>query len=135
MISVALGVVVGCWRKDWKTGLLISYLFFLLTETVLIRKPETIRYELVPFWSWSRPEHHAQILANILMFTPVGLLLGKLGWKVVLWATGISVVIELTQLISRRGLFEFDDIIHNTLGAVIGFGIYGLLKRVKKDDF
>ena len=69
------------------------------------------------------------------MFIPVGLLLGILGWKGVLWATGISGAIELIQLITCRGLFEFDDIIHNTLGAVIGFGLYVLLKRVKKDVF
>lgn len=28
--------------------------------------------------------------------------------------------IELTQLIIHRGLFEFDDIIHNTAGTIIG---------------
>ena len=35
----------------------------------------------------------------------------------------LSVSIEVIQLLSYRGLFEFDDIIHNTLGTAIGVGI------------
>ena len=42
-------------------------------------------------------------------------------------------LIELAQLISCRGLFEFDDVIHNALGTAIGvllvLGMRRLLKR------
>ena len=42
-------------------------------------------------------------------------------------------LIELAQLVSYRELFEFDDVIHNTLGTVIGvllvLGMRKLLKR------
>ena len=40
--------------------------------------------------------------------------------------------IELLQLISRRGLFEFDDILHNMLGAFIGVSIFVLVETVVK---
>ncbi|MFR5484739.1 MAG: VanZ family protein [Blautia massiliensis (ex Durand et al. 2017)] len=33
---------------------------------------------------------------------------------------GTSFVIELLQLITCRGLFEFDDIIHNGFGCMMG---------------
>ena len=33
---------------------------------------------------------------------------------------GISAVIEVSQLIFRRGVFEWDDMIHNSLGCMIG---------------
>ena len=123
-------MIVGLWRKDWVDGLLAAYLFFILTETVLIRKTGALRYELVPFWSWKRPDLRAQIYVNILLFVPVGFLLGlKTGWKSIPLAAGMSAAIELIQLATRRGLFEFDDIIHNTLGAVIGFGLWRLLKK------
>ena len=60
-------------------------------------------------------------MANILLFIPLGIFVGDLWkWKGLLVGVGLTVSIELFQLISRRGLFEFDDIIHNTLGTVIG---------------
>ena len=34
-----------------------------------------------------------------------------------------SSVIELSQLVLKRGLCEFDDVFHNTLGCVIGYGV------------
>ena len=39
-------------------------------------------------------------------------------------------MIELVQLMSRRGLFEFDDIIHNTIGTAIGFGLIVLIQKL-----
>lgn len=38
----------------------------------------------------------------------------------VLAGFGLSCVIEVSQLVFKRGLFEFDDILHNTLGALLG---------------
>lgn len=35
-----------------------------------------------------------------------------------------SVCIEFLQLVWKRGTCEFDDIFHNTLGCMIGYGIY-----------
>lgn len=126
-------------------GTLSGYLFLILAETVLIRKSGELRYELVPFWSWmyvfekwplthSRIAILKQILLNIAMFIPIGFLLGHKGWKSVGISAGISLIIELIQLATRRGLFEFDDIVHNTAGAVVGFGIYALLGKVMKND-
>ena len=42
----------------------------------------------------------------------------------------MSSAIEVTQLILHRGLFEFDDIFHNTLGTVIGIGVFVLITRL-----
>lgn len=125
---------------------LSGYLFLILAETVLIRKSGELRYELVPFWSWkyvfekwpltrSRIAILKQILLNIAMFIPIGFLLGDKGWKAVGISAGISLIIELCQLISKRGLFEFDDIIHNIVGAAIGLGIYALLGKVMRNDY
>lgn len=129
LIAVGVGVVVGVLKKDWMDGILAAYLYFLLSETVLIRKPGILRYELELFWSWRRADLRTQIYTNVLMFIPVGLLVGKRGWKGLLFTAGCSMVIELLQLVSRRGLFEFDDIIHNTLGAAIGLGLWMLVRK------
>ncbi len=42
----------------------------------------------------------------------------------------LSTVIEVIQLFFHRGLFEFDDIFHNTLGTVIGIGVFVLITRL-----
>jgi glycopeptide antibiotics resistance protein len=47
--------------------------------------------------------------------------------KVVLWGFLTSLSIELLQLVLKRGLFEFDDMFHNTFGVIIGYGIWGIL--------
>jgi glycopeptide antibiotics resistance protein len=55
--------------------------------------------------------------------------LSLISWKVVLIGFFCSGVTEVTQLVFHLGLFEFDDILNNTVGNVIGVTIYyGLLK-------
>ena len=106
--------------------MLIGYAFLILAETVLIRKPFSGQHfnpEL--FWSWRQWKiQRNQILTNVIMFAPVGVLTGRLWkWKGLWVAAGLSIVIELLQLITARGLCEFDDVFHNMVGAVIGVGI------------
>lgn len=59
-----------------------------------------------------------------------GIVLLKRPWLAVLIGVLISAAIEVTQLLTHRGLFEFDDIIYNSVGAVVGFLLYLLLKRI-----
>jgi glycopeptide antibiotics resistance protein len=116
------------WRL-WKRpslGLLVGYAVLLLAETVLIRKPfqgEHIKLEL--FWSWRAWNvQRGQILTNGIMFVPVGVLAGRIWrWRGLWVAAGLSAAIEILQLITARGLCEFDDVIHNMVGAAIGMGI------------
>ena len=110
------------WKKS-SLGILAGYAFLILTETVLIRKPflgEHIKLEL--FWSWKQWNvQKEQILTNVAMFIPIGVLAGWLWkWKGLLVATGFSIAIELLQLVTTRGLMEFDDVLHNMIGAAIG---------------
>ena len=47
----------------------------------------------------------------------------KAKWTVFLSGSLLSVAIELTQLFTHRGLFEYDDIVHNTLGTAVGIAL------------
>ena len=133
-IATLLGV--AAWRV-WKKpslGLLLGYAFLILAETVLIRKPfvgEHIKLEL--FWSWRVWNvQRGQIIANVIMFAPIGVLTGHLWkWRGLWFAAGLSITIELLQLITARGLCEFDDVFHNMIGAVIGVGIVMVLNRMR----
>lgn len=128
---------VTAWRV-WKKpslGLLVGYAFLILAETVLIRKPfvgQHFQSEL--FWSWSVWNvQRGQIIANVIMFVPVGVLTGCLWkWKGILAAAGLSVGIEILQLVTSRGLCEFDDVIHNMIGALIGVGVVMIGRKCLK---
>ena len=123
--AVAVLLCVAVWRiwKKLSLGILAGYAFLILTETVLIRKPfigEHIKLEL--FWSWKQwLVQKNQILTNVVMFVPIGVLVGWLWkWRGLWFAAGLSLLVEVLQLITSRGLLEFDDVLHNMIGAAIG---------------
>ena len=75
---------------------------------------------------WSLSEFQL-IIFNIIMFIPLGLLLPLYNNKfkrfipTFLVSLGVTLGIECIQLATNMGIFELDDIFHNTLGGIIGF--------------
>ncbi len=72
-----------------------------------------------------------QAFLNLLLFVPMGYLLPyifdlfKKGvGRTTLVAFACSLIIENLQLIFRRGFYDFDDLIFNTLGGLLGAVIY-----------
>ena len=120
LIAALIGAAVWkTWR--WEGNLLVGNVFFLLAKTVLIRKV-TPRSHLQPelFWSWKQwSVQKNQILTNIVLFVSAGVLVGKL-WRLrgIRVALALSFAIEFLQLLSRRGLCEMDDVIHNVVGGL-----------------
>ena len=122
--------------KRMTLSLLICNILFILGETIFFRKKNSTRiYHFQLFWSYEKWDYYGpQIIANVVLFIPLGFLLGKLiGWIGIVAAIGISVVIELIQLLTLRGVFEFDDIIHNTAGALIGMLCWMFIRRLSND--
>lgn len=79
-----------------------------------------------------------EIIANILVFIPLGIFLCilKSEWslvKKVLPIIGLTLAFELIQFIFAIGRSDITDILGNTLGGIIGIGIYALLFRVFKN--
>lgn len=115
---------------------LVSYLYFVLSITILDRTPgEDYTYELELFWSYKEALAGTRQLFmenfwNVALFAPAGLalaiLMEKRLWAVVPMAALFSAAIEITQLVTKCGLFEFDDIFHNTLGAALGMLLFRL---------
>ena len=113
------------------------YLTFLFGVTLLNRRPEeSYSMELMPLWSYQESILNGnvslgeQIIYNIAAFFPFGIFLPVLIlkmqklWRSAAAAAVLSAFIELTQLIFKCGLCELDDVINNTLGAAIGYGIW-----------
>ncbi len=120
--------------------LLVFYMSFVLTITLIDRIPtKRPRYELVLFWSYKaiqngRSDLISEVFWNVVLFIPLGilfsLLLSKRKWISIVLGMLLSAGIELTQLILHRGLFEFDDIFHNTLGTVIGLIVFLFVRKL-----
>ena len=138
-----VGTVLFLVWKGFKTGLrysaallLVEYIFLLFCSTVIFRATgETGQYDFHPFWSYDRLELLVENIMNVVVFVPVGLLLGiafkkKTWWKVLLIGCGISVTIEALQFFLMRGFSEVDDVIHNTVGCLIGYGIMTILRII-----
>ena len=120
--------------------ILMGYVFLVLCTTIFYRE-ETFekRDYLHPLWSYSVLYNKllAQIIMNILLFIPIGFFTGgaikkKHIWNVIGIGFLLSFFIELTQLITTRGVFNVDDIIHNVVGCVIGFSFFVLCYKIIK---
>lgn len=83
-----------------------------------------------------------QIVANIVLFIPLGYMLGRgLQWKwlkVLLAGFAVSLLIETAQLTGFFGLypyayrtFDVDDLMSNTLGALVGLGCARLVGVIR----
>lgn len=82
----------------------------------------------------TRPVLLEEIVLNILLYIPMGYLLPTIfeklkPWHVVLIGFGCSVLTEVSQLVFKIGLFEFDDMLNNTMGCVIGLVMYLCIVR------
>jgi glycopeptide antibiotics resistance protein len=143
-----IGLVVFIAWKGFKTGLrysatllLIEYIFLLFCSTVIFRATGTTRqYDFHPFWSYDRPDLLIENIMNVIVFIPVGMILGSLlrvkgswskygswfkvngSWLIVLLiGCSISVTIEALQFCFMRGFSEVDDVMHNTVGCILGY--------------
>ena len=140
LLSVfCLGLVVFIAWKGFKIGLrysvallLIEYIFLIFCSTVIFRATgEISQYDFHPFWSYKaiqegREDLLAENIMNVVVFIPVGLLLGiafkqVTCWKALLIGCSISVTIESLQFFLMRGFSEVDDVMHNTVGCIWGY--------------
>ena len=139
-------------KEEIPIVLFASYCFGLLSQTVPIIL--VIRYgnqmvnggyhnvNLVPFRSITKyitgadsigGISLANVLGNVLLFVPMGLLLPIIfkkcnsPIKVILIGAIVSALIEITQYFLGRSA-DIDDVILNVIGTVVGVGVYSVLK-------
>lgn len=80
-----------------------------------------------------------ETVLNVVLFMPIGILMGfltsnwtrKWQWfSVTLIGVGLSVIIEFFQYYLERGCVETDDVIHNTLGCLLGFMLWKVVYKM-----
>ena len=78
------------------------------------------------------------VIGNAAMFIPSGIVLPfvykRLNsfWKVLLAGIGISLCIEMIQLPFSVRATDIDDLILNTIGVIVGYGIVTLIRCVRR---
>jgi len=148
IVIAGLAVIVGVTDNRHTVGVLFaSYIIAVLIITLLVRTYDIeVKTLLNPFskYEWlargfvkdgwkcfSKNERMiTEILLNILLFVPLGFLVPTLQdsfrrlWKVLLLGLGFSLFIESSQLVLHMGCFDTADLIHNTLGACLGYLVW-----------
>lgn len=138
-------------EKEKKYKRYIVYILFLLWIYIIIRLTisgresiDEYRIKLSLFWTvkdaWIKKSSQDwfYLVANIYMFIPFGIFLPILFKKMKNWfnifVAGLtfSFAIEIIQFFFKLGYFEFDDLINNTLGTVLGYAIFVVAVTIMK---
>lgn len=124
-------------------GLLVIYLI-VMTWIILFKMsfsfqelPDFRNINLIPFSQsviTNGQVYTSEIIMNVLIFVPFGIYLSMLkpDWKFIKKVTiiaAVSLSYEIAQYIFAIGGTDITDFIGNTLGGVIGIGIYYVLSR------
>ena len=128
--------------------LLLAYVVFISSGLGRVEHEE-YRYNLTLFQEIGRYYYQGantgnwnlfrfNVLGNILVFVPLGVFLPKLFQRfrkltsVLLFSLELSLAIEVTQLFTKIGSFDVDDLLLNTIGGVLGYLIYAVVSGVHR---
>lgn len=146
------------WKREavlllWFVNLAVMIRFTFFPMARVLGRVQPLRFEaaaaypfkvnLVPFVNLfvyeSRRELLLNVMGNTAMFIPSGIVLPivfkKLDsfWKVLLAGAALSLIIELLQLPFFERTSDADDLILNTLGVAIGYAIYALVRKLRRN--
>lgn len=78
------------------------------------------------------------LAGNVIGFIPFGFILPvmhrgmKHFWLVLMLGFGLSLLVETLQLVLKVGCFDVDDLLLNTLGAVIGYLLFAICDKIRR---
>ncbi len=108
---------------------------------------DSYHYNLVPFQEIKRFWNYrtdvgffamfTNLFGNVVIFVPFGIFLPMASKYRNVFATffssfGISLCVEIFQLITRVGCFDVDDLMLNTLGGLIGHALYTIFVILRR---
>ncbi|MES5261730.1 VanZ family protein [Priestia megaterium] len=119
-------------------GLFAIYLFALTWIIVFKMQfslqglPDFRKINLIPFAGSAKVNNQIyfnEIIYNVLAFIPFGIYISMLkpNWsflKKIVVIAGVSLLFEILQFIFAIGASDITDLIGNTLGGIIGVGVY-----------
>ncbi|KRK74220.1 VanZ family protein [Lacticaseibacillus nasuensis] len=144
------------WRHEWKVAGFAGYLMLLLNLTVF--RQTYWPWQLTWYWhrnlaavNWvplvetgklwfgaTRFDFWYQSLGNILWFVPFGWGIQRLARRpyrllgVAVRGAAFSLLIEALQFLLWSGVADIDDVIFNTVGAMVGYGCFQVTRHFQK---
>ena len=128
--------------------LLIYFLFFSEEYGRAAEVQQEYRYNLVPFveirrfWIYRKQlgtfAVFSNIFGNVIGFLPFGFILPVIfrrmnsGFLICISGFILSLTVEVIQLITKVGCFDVDDLILNTLGAVLGYVLFVICNHIRR---
>ena len=126
------------------THILFTIYIFLVIWIILFKLSVSIEQlphfrsiNLIPFYYPNKTGYQIrEILDNVIIFIPFGIYLKTLNInssRTVFLGFLLSLSLELSQYIFCMGASDITDLITNTTGALVGVGLYYLLKKIFKE--
>lgn len=118
------------WRSALCTGyfsMLFAAVFLPLTGTHPGQAVQLVPFQWIADWARDGDIAFEQMALNILLFVPLGVI-AKLMWQrgrqdALAIGFAISFAIECAQLAMGHRIFDVDDLITNTTGTLLGYGL------------
>ena len=134
----------GALRRAIAAGLLGLYLAFLVHITLFRFLQPRATPNLVPFRTMTHDirnggsEFVINFAGNLAAWVPLGMLPPLIwgrrasAWRVAAASFGFSLTIELAQGYSGRRVADVDDLILNTVGGLVGFGMWSAFEALRR---
>ncbi len=126
--------------------LTLSFIIYILCLFQIVTFQDTVSWSsnnFIPFREIFRYHIGSRlflknVLGNVLLFMPFGFFMPILRlrlrkWYCMLGMTFLlSLMIEITQLLTRVGSFDVDDLILNTSGGILGYLLFYIINKVRR---
>ncbi len=132
---ILLFVFFGLILYKMNKYILIVQYFIHLTIFLFFRNSKTgfnFSFYLIKWLNniWKNKIIFINVIGNILLFIPLGVIFNKN----ILYSLLVVLLVELSQVIFKKGIFDIVDIFLNTLGILIGLLGVELWQKIKKRD-
>lgn len=121
--------------SDWygRTGVSKEYRYNLVLFKEIKRFIE-YRKELGPFAVFTN------LFGNILIFVPFGFFISVASkargfFMTLFYSFGLSLCVEVFQLVTKVGSFDVDDLLLNTIGGVLGYILFSICNRIRRKHY
>lgn len=118
--------------SDWygRTGISSEYRYNLVLFKEITRFIE-YREELGAFAVFTN------LFGNILIFLPFGFFISMASsargfFMTLFYSFGLSLCVEVFQLVTKVGCFDVDDLLLNTIGGVLGYILFSICNMIRR---
>ena len=129
-ILVVVSGFSGAGKGTVMKRLMEKYDDYALSVSATTRKPRPGEEDGREYFFRTRDEFEKLIEEDALL--PVILDKMRSGWLIVLAGFGLSVTVEVIQLITKVGCFDVDDMILNTAGAALGYLLFFICDHLRR---